>query len=188
MECGFRPHDRDRMTQSMEVSLLGFGLFEGGFFLQHTNGHCGYPVNRWSTKRPPNGTKLDRWSPGGILGPLDRPRSIPRMSNTRSRKKNKRGAPEEVGVPDCKMKDKTRPRRKCHNTQRKMARVGVTNMERYIRGVTLKIKESCNTRCSKQNTYHVVNKNIASSKVTDERRRKRGCHPGHPQAQALGCP
>jgi len=35
---------------------------------------------------------------------------------------------------------------------------------------------------SKQNTYHVVNKNIAPSKVTDERRRKRGCHPGHPQA------
>ena len=36
--------------------------------------------------------------------------------------------------------------------------------------------------CSKQNTYHVVNKTIAPSKVTDERRRKRGCHPGHPQA------
>ena len=35
---------------------------------------------------------------------------------------------------------------------------------------------------SKQNTYHVANKNIAPSKVTDERRRKRGCHPGHPQA------
>ena len=37
-------------------------------------------------------------------------------------------------------------------------------------------------RRSKQNTYHVVNKNIAPSKVTDERRRKRGCLPGHPQA------
>ena len=36
-------------------------------------------------------------------------------------------------------------------------------------------------RC-KQNTYHVVNKNTAPSKVTDERRRKRGCLPGHPQA------
>ena len=35
---------------------------------------------------------------------------------------------------------------------------------------------------SKQNTYHLVNKNIAPSKVTDERRRKRGCLPGHPQA------
>ena len=39
----------------------------------------------------------------------------------------------------------------------------------------LKNKDSNNTRCSKKNTYHVVNKNIASSKVTDERRRKRGC-------------
>ena len=30
-----------------------------------------------------------------------------------------------------------------------------------------KIKESNRTKCSKKNTYHVVNKNIASSKVTD---------------------
>ena len=50
----------------------------------------------------------------------------------------------------------------------------------------LKSKDSCHTRRSKQNTYHVVNKNIASSKVTDRRRLKRGCLPGHPQAQALG--
>jgi len=28
----------------------------------------------------------------------------------------------------------------------------------------------------------VVDKNIAPSKVTDEQRGKRGCHPGHPQA------
>ena len=39
-------------------------------------------------------------------------------------------------------------------------------------------KDSNNTRCSKQNTYHVANKNIAPSKVTNERRRKRGCLPG----------
>ena len=39
----------------------------------------------------------------------------------------------------------------------------------------LKIKDSNHTICSKQNTYHVVNKNIASSKVTDRQRRKRGC-------------
>ena len=46
----------------------------------------------------------------------------------------------------------------------------------------LKNKDSNHTRRSKQNTYHVVNKNIASSKVTDRRRRKRGCLTGHPQA------
>ena len=46
----------------------------------------------------------------------------------------------------------------------------------------LKSKDSNNTRGSKQNTYHVVNKNIAPSKVTDGRRQKRGCLPGHPQA------
>ena len=46
----------------------------------------------------------------------------------------------------------------------------------------LKSKDSNHTRRCKQNTYHVVNKNIAPSKVTDGRRRKRGCLPGHPQA------
>ena len=52
----------------------------------------------------------------------------------------------------------------------------------------LKNKDSNNTRRSKQNTYHVVNKNIAPSKVTDGSRRKRGCLPGHPQALAFWCP
>ena len=46
----------------------------------------------------------------------------------------------------------------------------------------LKSKDSNHTRRSKQSTYHVVNKNIASSKVTDERRQKRGCLSVHPQA------
>ena len=46
----------------------------------------------------------------------------------------------------------------------------------------LKSKNSNHTRRSKQNTYHAANKNIAPSKVTDERRRKRGCLLGHPQA------
>ena len=69
---------------------MGWWAVLRGVLLQHTKGLCGYPVNRWSTKRPPNGTKLDRWSTDGILRPLDKPRSIPR------------GAPEEIGAPDCK--------------------------------------------------------------------------------------
>ena len=48
----------------------------------------------------------------------------------------------------------------------------------------LKSKDSNHTRRSKQNTYHVVNKNIAPSKVTDRSRRKRGCLPG--ASQSLG--
>ena len=39
-------------------------------------------------------------------------------------------------------------------------------------------KDSNNTRRSKQNTYHVVNKNIAPSKVTDGSRRKEGMPSG----------
>src|SRR3954451_16330948 len=54
--------------------------------------------------------------------------------------------------------------------------------------VKLENKDSNHTRRSKQNTYHVVNKNIAPSKLTDGSRRKRGCLPGHPQALAFWCP
>ena len=46
-------------------------------------------------------------------------------------------------------------------------------------------KDANNTRRSKQNTYHVANKNIAPSKVTDKRRRKRGCLPGPPSFDFL---
>ena len=42
----------------------------------------------------------------------------------------------------------------------------------------LKSKYSNHTRRSKQNTYHVVNKNIAPSKVTDRSRRKEGMPSG----------
>ena len=61
---------------------------------QHSKGLCGYPVNRWSTKRPPNGKKLDRWSTGGVPRPLGKPRSILRTFNTRSWK-------ETRGVRQC---------------------------------------------------------------------------------------
>ena len=49
----------------------------------------------------------------------------------------------------------------------------------------LKSKDSNHTRRSKQNAYHVVNKNIAPSKVTDGSRRKRGCLLGHPKLRLL---
>ena len=81
---------------------MGYWAVWRGFLLQHTKGLCGYPVNHWSIKRPPNGTKLDRWSTGGIRRPLDKPRSIPRTFNTRSRKETRGGAPVHVGVSDCK--------------------------------------------------------------------------------------
>src|SRR3954468_21582935 len=65
------------------------GLFWRGFGLQPKRVLRGYPVNRWSIKRPPNDPKLDRRSTGAIPGPLDKPRSIPRRFNTRSREKVK---------------------------------------------------------------------------------------------------
>ena len=49
----------------------------------------------------------------------------------------------------------------------------------------LKSKDSNHTRRTKQNTYHVVNKNIAPNKVTDERRRKRDAFQGIPNLRLL---
>ena len=49
----------------------------------------------------------------------------------------------------------------------------------------LKRKDSNHTRRSKQNTYHVANKNIAPSKVTDERRQKRDAFWGIPKLRLL---
>ena len=71
---------------------MGFGPLWRGVGMQREGGFYGYPVNRWSTKRPPNGTKLDRRSTGAITRPLGKTRSIPRKFNTRTRKEAKRDA------------------------------------------------------------------------------------------------
>ena len=92
MECGFRPRDRDRTTESMEGARMGFGPLWRGVGLHTKEAFYGSPVNRWSTKRTPNGTKLDRRSTGAIPRPLGKPRSIPRTFLTRSRKQGLRGA------------------------------------------------------------------------------------------------
>ena len=89
MRSGVRPRDRDRMTKSMEGSLLGFGPLWRGVGLQREGGFYNYPVNRWSTKRPPNGMKLDRRSTGAIPRPLGKAWSIPRKFNTRSQRETK---------------------------------------------------------------------------------------------------
>ena len=46
----------------MEESLVGFGLFREGFLLQHTDGHCGYPVN----VGVPNDLQMERNLTGGL--------------------------------------------------------------------------------------------------------------------------
>ena len=78
------------------------GLFWRGFGLQHIRGFCSYPVNRWSIKQHPNGTKFDRRSTSGVPRPLGKSWSIPRTFNTRSRKETRGDAPVHVGVSDCK--------------------------------------------------------------------------------------
>ena len=89
MRSGFRPRDRDRTTESMEGSLLGFGPLWKGCWAAKREGLYGYPVNRWSIKRTPNGTKLDRRSTGAIPRPLGKPRAIPRKFNTHSQQETK---------------------------------------------------------------------------------------------------
>ena len=91
MRSGFRPRDRDQTIESMEGVWMGFGPLLRGVGLQHKEDFCGYRVNRWSIKRTPNGTKLDRRSTGAIPRPLGKPRTIPRKFNTRSEQERKRG-------------------------------------------------------------------------------------------------
>ena len=61
MEHGFRPHDRDRTTESMEGSLMGFGPLWRGVGLQLKRGICGYAVNRVS-----NDLQMARNLTGGL--------------------------------------------------------------------------------------------------------------------------
>ena len=91
MRCGFWPRDRDRTTERMEGVWMGFGPLSRGVVLQHTRGLYGSPVNRWSIKRTPNGTKLDRRSTSGVPRPLGKSWSILTMFNTRTRKDTKGG-------------------------------------------------------------------------------------------------
>ena len=98
MRCGFRPHDHDRTAEWMEGVWMGFGPLWKGVGLQHTRGLYGSSVNRWSIKRSPNGTKLDRRSTGSIPRPLGKSRSNPRTFNTRTRKEAKGGAGGHMSV------------------------------------------------------------------------------------------
>ena len=63
MRSGFRPHDRDRTTESMEGSLLGFGLFREGVFL-HTQ--TDFAITRL-TVGVPNDLQMERNMTVGLL-------------------------------------------------------------------------------------------------------------------------
>ena len=103
MWSGFRPRDRDRTTESMEGVWVSYWATLEGCWAAHKRGLYVYSVNHCSIKRTPNGTKLDRRSTGAIPRPLGKPRGIPRKFNTRSQQETKRGTPDGIGVPDCKM-------------------------------------------------------------------------------------
>ena len=94
MRCGFRPHDRDRTTESMEGRLDGFWATLEGVLGCTQKRFYGSPVNRWSIKLTPNDTKFDRRSTDGVPRPLGKSQSIPRTFNTHSRK-------EARGVRRC---------------------------------------------------------------------------------------
>ena len=62
MRSGFRPHDRDRTTESMEGSLLGFGPLWKGLGLQRERG---FTVTRL-TVGVPNDLQMARNLTGGL--------------------------------------------------------------------------------------------------------------------------
>ena len=70
MGCSFRPRGRDPMAEDMGVVWKGYcALLEGCWAATHTR-PLRFPVNHWSIKRTPNGTKFDRRSTGGVPWPL----------------------------------------------------------------------------------------------------------------------
>ena len=69
---------------------MGFGPLWKGVGLQHTRGLFGPSVNRWSIKRSPNGTKLDRRSIGSKPRPLGKSRSNSEMFNPHTPKEVER--------------------------------------------------------------------------------------------------
>ena len=82
MECGFRPHDRDRTTESMEGTWMGFGPVWKGCWAAKRKG---FTVTRL-TVGVPNDLQIERNLTGGLpvvyqghltsLGPF-RERSTP---------------------------------------------------------------------------------------------------------------
>src|SRR3989337_3365981 len=64
-------------------------------------------------------------------------------------------------------------------------KIGVCSKDDCDKLKSKQSKDSYHARRSKQNSYHVTNKNIASSALPIVVRRKRGCLPGHPQARRL---
>ena len=88
MGCGFRPHDRDRMVESMGGGRMGSWAVVKGCWATKRRGVSGYAVNRWGIKRPPNGTKFDGRSVGAIPRPLGKPWPIPRTFFSHSRNKD----------------------------------------------------------------------------------------------------
>ena len=118
MRCGFRPHDRDRTTYSMEESLVGFGLVLRGVLL-HTQ--TDFAVTRL-TVGVPNDLQMERNLTGGLpvvyqghltrLGPF-REHSIP------AHEKRQKGAPGDIGVPDCKTDNGEKARMHETNTNAK---------------------------------------------------------------------
>ena len=89
MRSGFRPHDRDRTTESMEGVWMGYWATLEGCWAAHKRGFYGSPVNRRSIKRTPNDTKLDMRSIGGVSRPLGKSQAIPRKFNTCSQKETR---------------------------------------------------------------------------------------------------
>ena len=77
------------------------GLFWRGVGLQQETGFCGYPVNRWGIKRPPNGMKFDRRPTGDVPRPLDKSQPITRKLFSRSRIEIRGVQRVHVGVSDC---------------------------------------------------------------------------------------
>ena len=101
MRSSFRPHDRDRTTESMEGVWMGYWATLKGCWAARKRGLYGSPVNRWSM----SDLQMERNLTCGLLvvyqgrlanhGPF-------RECLTPAHEKRQKGVPGDIGVPDCK--------------------------------------------------------------------------------------
>ena len=102
MRCGFRPHDRDRTTESMEGVWMGYWETLKGCWAANKRGLTVPQL----TVGVSNGLQMARNLTGGLLvvyqgrltnlGPF-------RESLTPAHVKRRKGALEDVGMSDCKI-------------------------------------------------------------------------------------
>ena len=88
MRSGFRPRDPELTTEMMGRVVLGWWAVVEGVLVLKEEVLLAHYVNRWSTKRTPNATKLDRRPTRTKTTTHDKSHVIPETLHGHTRKKD----------------------------------------------------------------------------------------------------